>query len=74
MLPPLMGKAVEVVPQDLTAPVVRLGSYGVRAKRLIEPAQRFLEPARRGALECLIHAVPVPFWIDHPVLPPPIER
>jgi hypothetical protein len=54
-----------LVPEDLAAPVVRLGAVGLRAQRLVEPRQRVVGATAVGGFHRPIQAIPVTVLVVH---------
>jgi hypothetical protein len=54
-----------LVPEDLAAAVVRLGSVRVRLQRLVEPGQRLVRAAAVGRFHRLVQAIPVAVVVSH---------
>jgi hypothetical protein len=54
-----------LVPQDLAAPVVRLGTVRVRLQRLVEPGERLVRAPAVGGFHRLIQAIPVAIVVSH---------
>ena len=63
-----------VVPEDLPAPVVGLGTPGVGPQGLLEPGEGLIDPSSGGGLHGLVQAVPVAVLIQHRSLPIPPEQ